>query len=87
LGLFRIFRPSWTRPRQAKLALFCTIGIGLEWWNDGILEQWGLPKAATADTASVPRFGQLGLFGAIGSSHGLACPSGGGKLGLFVGDP
>ncbi len=26
-----------------ELALFCTIGIGLERWNDGTLEWWGIP--------------------------------------------
>jgi hypothetical protein len=29
--------PGQPRP---ELALFRTIGIGLEWWNDGILEYW-----------------------------------------------
>ena len=58
-----------------ELALFGTIGVGLEWWNDGILEQWG--------SRSPPRL-ELGLFGTTGSSHDPACPLGGGKLGLFV---
>jgi hypothetical protein len=25
-----------------KLASFCTIGIGLEWWNDRTVERWGI---------------------------------------------
>ncbi len=46
----------------------------MEYWNSG----------APEGRHGRRRLGQLGLFGAIGSSHGPACPSGGGKLGLFV---
>jgi hypothetical protein len=31
-----------------KLALFCTIGMGSEQWNDGIAEGWGSPELSTA---------------------------------------
>ncbi len=33
-------------PRFGQLGSFCTIGIGLEWWNDGIVEYWGIPASA-----------------------------------------
>jgi hypothetical protein len=47
-------------------------------WNGGMMEYWN-----NGGSRRPPRL-ELGLFGAIGSSHGPACPSGGGKLGLFV---
>lgn len=52
LGLFRTFWPRAAvtidppgprplLPGREKLALFRTLGIGLESWNDGIMEWWG----------------------------------------------
>ncbi len=37
---------SWrwsSLPAGGELGLFCTFGIGLEWWNDRTLEWWDIP--------------------------------------------
>ncbi len=56
--------------RRRRLALFRTIAL-----------RRGLPGRLRPFPDARA---QLGLFGAIGSSHGPVCPSGGGKLALFV---
>jgi hypothetical protein len=51
-----LFRTSHLTPQTSpQLGLFRTIGIGLEWWNDRIVEWWGISPAE-----------RLGLFRTIG---------------------
>ncbi len=57
---------SVLNPQSAieKLASFRTISIGLEWWNDRIVEQWGIPAGGmgfvgtTAHRLLATAFGQ-----------------------------
>jgi hypothetical protein len=50
LALFRTIGPG-------KLGSFCTIGVGLEWWNDRIAEWWGIPAARIGFVCTTSRAG------------------------------
>ncbi len=68
----RLTRRRPCLPVRGKLALFRTIGIGLECWNDGILEWWGTSAArnwvrfAHFALRGPGRLAKLGSFCAFG---------------------
>ena len=62
LGSFCAIGPSLSRrppdvPACPSLASFCMIGIGLEYWNDGTVEWWGIRPAGSAKLGSFCTFG------------------------------